>query len=102
MVQDDPGYCSLAKGPASTEASGVQAAPAASATTPQTRRVSVPDRRSRAVVALAPMAVVLTPESFALPSAAGAAAANPPGFDRAALLPELENQVAQFFADPWR
>ena len=154
-VQDDPGYCSLAKGPAGTEASAVQAAPAASATAPEARRVSVSDRRIRAVVVLAPMAVVFTPESlaaitvpvrvivaeqdavlngkyhggyvaasvpraqastvagaghfafmaqptFPLPSAAGDASANPPGFDRMAYLPELENQVAAFFADQWR
>lgn len=154
-VQDDPGYCSLAKGPAGTEAAGVQAAPAASAATPEARPVSVPDRRIRAVVALAPMAVVFTPESlaaitvpvrvivaeqdvvlngkyhggyvvaslpraqassvagaghfafmaqatFPLPSAAGDASANPPGFDRVAFLPKLENQVAEFFADQWR
>jgi predicted dienelactone hydrolase len=121
----------------------------------QARPVSVPDPRIRAVVALAPMAVVFTPESlgasrspcgsswpsgmrcstasttaslsvanlpqaqastaagaghfafmaqasFPLPSAAGDAAANPPGFDRLAFLPELENQVAGFFADQWR
>ena len=37
-----------------------------------------------------------------LPSAAGDAAANPPGFDRVAYLPELENQVAEFFANQWR
>lgn len=37
-----------------------------------------------------------------LPSAAGDAAADPEGFDRAAFLAELENQVAGFFADPWR
>ena len=153
-VQDDPGFCSLAKGPA-TEASGVQATFAASATAPEARTVSAPDRRIRAVVALAPMAVVFTPESlatitvpvrvilaeqdavlngkyhggyvvaslpraqastvtgaghfafmaqptFPLPSAAGDASANPPGFDRVAFLPELENQVAAFFADQWR
>ncbi len=152
---DDPGYCSLAKGSAGTAASGVQSAPAASAAAPETRPVSVADRRIRAVVALAPMAVVFTPESlaaitvpvrvivaehdavlngkyhgryvaaslpaarvstasgaghfafmaqptFALPSAAGDAAANPPGFDRVAYLPELENQGAAFFADQWR
>ena len=154
-VQDDPGFCSLAKGPADTPASGEQAAPAASATASQAGRVSVPDPRIRAVVALAPMAVVFTPESLAaikvpvrvivaerdavlngkyhggyvvanmpraqassvagaghfafmaqssipLPSAAGDAAANPPGFDRLAFLPELENQVAEFFAEQWR
>jgi predicted dienelactone hydrolase len=149
-VQDDPGFCSLAKAPA-----GAQAAPVASTTAPDAERVSVPDRRIRAVVALAPMAVVFTPESlaaitvpvrvivaerdmvlngkyhgshvvanlpaaqastaagaghfafmaqssFPLPSAAGDAAANPPGFDRMAFLPELENQVAGFFAEQWR
>jgi predicted dienelactone hydrolase len=37
-----------------------------------------------------------------LPSAAGDAAANPPGFDRLAFLPELENQISGFFADQWR
>jgi hypothetical protein len=37
-----------------------------------------------------------------LPSAAGDAAANPPGFDRMAFLPELENQVSAFFADQWK
>lgn len=153
-LQDDPGYCSLAKSPASAEPSGMQAAPAASAAPPEGRRVSVPDRRIRAVVALAPMAVVFTPESlaaitvpvrvivaeqdavlsgkyhggyvvaslpraqastvagaghfafmaqptFPLPSAAGDASANPPGFDRVAFLPNLENQVAEFFADQW-
>lgn len=154
-VQDDPGYCSLAKGPAGTEASGGQAPPADSASAPQARLVSVPDRRIRAIVVLAPMAVVFTPQSlaaitvpvrvvmaeqdvvlvgkyhgahvvanlpgarastvtgaghfafmaqptFPLPSAAGDAAANPPGFDRVAFLPALENLVAEFFAEQWR
>lgn len=154
-VQDDPGFCSLAKGPDGPQAPSVQAAPAADVTAAQAGRVSVPDPRIRAVVALAPMAVVFTPESLAaisvpvrvivaehdvvlngkyhgghvvaslpgakastvagaghfafmaqstmpLPSAAGDAAANPPGFDRLAYLPELENQVAAFFADQWR
>jgi len=155
-VQDDPGYCSLAKGPAAaTEAPGSQAVPAARAAAPEARPVSVPDRRIRAVVALAPMAVVFTAESlaaitvpvrvivaehdavlsgkyhgghvvaslpgvqastaagaghfafmaqptFPLPSAAGDAAANPPGFDRAAFLLRLENEVAAFFAAQWR
>jgi predicted dienelactone hydrolase len=64
-VQDDPGYCSLAKGQAATESSVMQAAPGASASAPQARIVSVPDRRIGAVVALAPMAVVFTPESLA-------------------------------------
>lgn len=115
----------------------------------------VADRRIRAVFALAPMAVVPTPESLAairmpvrvlvaekgvvlntryhgayvvarlpnaragtvasaghfafmaqstipLPSAAGDAAANPPGFDRRASLAELNQQVAAFFAEQWR
>jgi len=154
-VQDDPGYCSLAKGAADSEAAGMKAAPAANAVAPAASPVSVPDRRIRAVVVLAPMAVVFTPESlaaitvpvrvimaeqdavlsgkyhggyvvaslptaqastvagaghfafmaqptFPLPSAAGDAAANPPGFDRVAFLPTLESQVAEFFADQWR
>lgn len=154
-AQDDPGYCLLAKGAAVTEALGIQTAPVASAPAPGPHPVSVPDRRIRSVVALAPMAVVFTPESlaaisvpvlvivaerdvvlngryhgayvaaslpsaqartaagaghfafmaqptFPLPSAAGDAAANPPGFERATYLPALENQVAEFFADQWR
>jgi hypothetical protein len=40
--------------------------------------------------------------TFPLPSAAGDAASNPPGFDRMAFLPQLENQVADFFAEQWR
>ena len=40
--------------------------------------------------------------TFALPSPAGDAAANPPGFDRVAFLPGLERDVAEFFADQWR
>ena len=154
-VQDDPGFCSLGKGSVDPQNASAQAAPAASAAAPATSLVSVPDRRIRAVVALAPMAVVFTPGSLAaitvpvrvivaerdvvlngkyhgnyvaanlpraqastaagaghfafmaqstipLPSAAGDAAANPPGFDRLAYLPELENQVAAFFAEQWR
>lgn len=154
-AHDDPGYCSLAKGPPAGEGSGAQGVPAASAPAPAVQVVSVPDRRIRAVVALAPMAVVFTPESlaaitvpvrvimaeydavlngkyhggyvvanlpatkattvpgaghfafmaqatFALPSAAGDASSNPPGFDRVAFLPDLENQVAEFFAEQWR
>lgn len=154
-VQDDPGFCALARGPAGSPGTGLQPEPAASAATPEMQIVSVPDPRIRAVVALAPMAVVLTPESLAaitvpvrvlvaekdvvlngsyhgghvvahlpgvqastvagaghfafmaqstvpLPSAAGDAAANPEGFDRLAFLPELEDQVAGFFADQWR
>lgn len=149
-VQDDPVFCSLAKGPASGPDTKARVAPPADG-----QRVSVPDRRIRAVVALAPMAVVFTPESLAaitvpvrvivaerdavlagkyhgghvvahlpkaqastaagaghfafmaqpsmpLPSDAGDAAANPPGFDRVAYQPQLENQVAEFFAQQWR
>ena len=146
-VADDPGFCALAKGGA--DASAVDAGMR------DADRVSVPDRRIVAVVALAPMAVVLTPESLAairvpvrvlvaerdavlngayhgaqvaahgptvrartvagaghfafmapasvpLPSAAGDAAANPPGFDRAAFLAELDDEVAAFFGELWR
>lgn len=64
-VQDDPGFCALARGPAGGPAAGLQPAPTAGATAPHTEPVSVPDRRIRAVVALAPMAVVFTPESLA-------------------------------------
>lgn len=150
-VQDDPGYCSLAKG----ETGGTSAAaPSASAAPSDAPSVAVADRRIRAVVAMAPMAVVFTAESlatvtvpvriimaehdsvlngkyhgqyvvaslpsakastvvgaghfafmaqptFPLPSPAGDASANPPGFDRAAFLPGLESQVAEFFADQW-
>ena len=154
-VQDDPGFCDLAKGSAGASPAPVQAAPSDSPTAPMAERVSVPDRRIRAIVALAPMAVVFTPESLSavtvpvrvivaehdkvlngkyhgghvvahlpraeastaagaghfafmaqstipLPSAAGDAAANPNGFDRVAYLPELEDQVAAFFAVQWR
>ena len=64
-VQDDPGYCALARGQDVAGTSALQAPPAASAAAPEARTVSVPDRRIRAVVALAPMAVVFTPESLA-------------------------------------
>ena len=64
-MQDDPGFCSLAKGPAGTGAAAMPAPPAATAAAPDAATVSVPDRRIRAVVALAPMAVVFTPESLA-------------------------------------
>ena len=162
-VQDDSGFCGLAKGPGAT-AGAAPAAPASAASStsssPAGARpldgalVSVPDPRIRAVVALAPMAVVFTPESLAavrvpvrlimaeqdavlnsryhgghvaahvpaaeastvpgaghfafmaqpsmsMPSAAGDAAANPPGFDRVAFQPQLEAQVLQFFARQW-
>jgi len=64
-VSDDPGFCSLGK---LTPAQGASrpVAPAASADGPQDGPlVSVADPRIRAVVALAPMAVVLTPQSLA-------------------------------------
>ena len=59
-VQDDPGFCALAKGPKAPQ----PAAAAPAATAPDGTLVSVPDARIRAVVALAPMAVVFTPESL--------------------------------------
>lgn len=154
-VQDDPGFCALARGPAGGPPAASQPAPAAGPAAPAPQPVSVPDPRIRAVVALAPMAVVFTAESLAgitvpvrvlvaekdavlngryhgghvvahlrgvqastvagaghfafmaqstvpLPSAAGDAAADPEGFDRAAFLLRLEDQVAAFFADQWR
>jgi predicted dienelactone hydrolase len=158
-AQDDPGFCALAKGPsggpAGSPAAASQPAPAVAAAAPNAELVSVADRRIRAVFVLAPMAVVLTPESLAairmpvrvlvaekdavlntryhgafvvahlpgarastvagaghfafmaqstipLPSAAGNAAANPPGFDRLAFLADLDEQVASFFAEQWR
>ena len=150
-VQDDPGFCHLAKGATVADGSGKPAAPAVDAPSSGAGLVSVADACIRAVVALAPMAVVFTPESLAaikvpvrlmmaqqdavlngkyhgaqvatnlpgaqtttvasaghfafmaqstmpMPSAAGDAAANPPGFDRKAYLPELERQVSSFFA----
>ena len=152
-VQDDPGFCSLAAG--STDASAMPSPSASSVAAPGAGTVSVPDGRIRAVVALAPMAVVFTPQSlaaltvpvlvivaehdvvlngkyhgghvvaslptaqattvagaghfafmaqpaFPLPSAAGDAAANPPGFDRVAFLPQLESRIVEFFDRIWR
>lgn len=64
-VSDDPGYCALARGGAVSETPGAQAATAISTAAPDPGPVAVPDRRIRAVVALAPMAVVFTPESLA-------------------------------------
>lgn len=67
-VSDDPGFCSLGKLP--SRAQSVQAAPAAaaSAQVPAAAQdgplVSVADPRIRAVVAMAPMAVVFTPDSL--------------------------------------
>lgn len=154
-VQDDPGFCDLAKGPSGSPAAATLPPPDASAAAPNGEPVSVADGRIRAVVVLAPMAVVLTPESLAairvpvrvlvaekdavlntryhgayvvahlprarastvagaghfafmaqstipLPSAAGDAAANPPGFDRLAFLTALDEQVAGFFNEQWR
>jgi len=154
-VQDDPGYCSLARGPGGEQPAALPASTATGSAAPDAQPVSVADRRIRAVVALAPMAVVFTAESlagitvpvrvimaehdavlngryhgqyvvaslpraqastvagaghfafmaqptFPLPSPAGDAAANPPGFDRVAFLPGLDSQVAGFFAEQWR
>lgn len=63
-VQDDPGFCSLAKGLAESQGTAVPPAYPAKAAEPSEDRVSVADPRIRAVVALAPMAVVLTTESL--------------------------------------
>lgn len=60
-VQDDPGYCSLAKGPGGETPAAASASTAAAYTHP----VAVADHRIRAVVALAPMAVVFSAESLA-------------------------------------
>lgn len=153
-VQDDPMFCSLGKLPATGPLPAALATPAA-APGRDAQRVSVPDPRIRAIVALAPLAVVFTPESLAavavpvrvivaerdtvlvgkyhggrvaehmpkaqastavgaghfafmaqpsmpLPSDAGDAAANPPGFDRVAYQPQLEKEVVEFFAQQWR
>lgn len=150
-VQDDPGYCYLAKGPGGEAPATAAVSTAAADALP----VAAADRRICAVVALAPMAVVFTAESlsditvpvrvitaehdavlngkyrgqylvanlpraklstvagaghfafmaqpsFPLPSPAGDASANPPGFDRVAFLPSLERLVAEFFAEQWR
>lgn len=67
-VSDDPGFCSLGKLTAAPGASSASSpvAPVSSAVGPQDGPlVSVADPRIRAVVALAPMAVVLTPQSLA-------------------------------------
>lgn len=67
-VQDDPMFCSLGKLEVGGAALPPPAAPtaAASAAVPlDGPRVSVPDPRIRAIVAMAPVAVVLTPESLA-------------------------------------
>lgn len=64
-VSDDPGFCSLGKlssGRGDSSPSAPVAAPVGAQDGPL---VSVADPRIRAVVALAPMAVVLTPQSLA-------------------------------------
>lgn len=64
-VSDDPGFCSLGK-LTSAQGASSPAAPASSARGSQDGPlVSVADPRIRAVVALAPMAVVFTPQSLA-------------------------------------
>ncbi|WP_232727890.1 serine aminopeptidase domain-containing protein [Acidovorax sp. 69] len=77
-VSDDPGFCSLGQLPAGGQAAQAPqkalaaAAPAPAASVPTQAgaaaldgpRVSVADPRIRAVVAMAPMAVVFTPESL--------------------------------------
>lgn len=151
---DDKTFCGLAEPAPASPAAAFGPASAADPATLDGERVSVPDRRITAVVAMAPMAVVLTPASLAgvrvpvrvlmagkdavltaahhgghvaahlpaarvgtvagaghfafmarsaipLPSAAGDAAADPPGFDRAAYLPELADEVVGFFAGVW-
>ena len=62
-VQDDPGFCALAKGPKAPQPATATPATPANAVS-DGARVSVPDARIRAVVALAPMAVVFTPDSL--------------------------------------
>lgn len=65
-VADDPGFCSLGK-LSSAQGASSPVTPAASAVGAQDGPlVSVADPRIRAVVALAPMAVVLTPQSLAV------------------------------------
>ena len=73
-MSDDPGFCSLGKLPARGQAAQTSKEAPAAATAVSTQAgapaldgplVSVADPRIRAVVALAPMAVVLTPQSLA-------------------------------------
>jgi predicted dienelactone hydrolase len=160
-VQDDPGFCTLAGTTSVGPAGSAPAvpppapAPASSAAPPDAPLVAVADPRIRAVVVMATMAVVLTPQSLAsirvpvrvliaeqdlvlhtpyhgghvlahlpgaqgrtvagaghfafmaqatmpLPSPAGDAAGNPPGFDRPTFLAALDDEVAGFFAAQWR
>lgn len=62
-VQDDPGFCGLAQGPKAPQPAAANTATSANVV-PDGALVSVPDPRIRAIVALAPMAVVFTPESL--------------------------------------
>jgi multimeric flavodoxin WrbA len=155
MAQAGHGSSAEAKGPGRASASAVVATPAPTPEPQAISQVAVPDSRIRAVVALAPMAVVFTPESLGsitvsvrvimaerddvlngkyhgghavahlpgaqastaagaghfafmaqpvapMPSAAGDAAINPSGFDRAAYLEVLERQVTGFFDKQWQ
>ena len=67
-VLDDPGFCSLGKLPSRTQSGKVAPTAAESAQVPAASQdgplVSVADPRIRAVVAMAPMAVVFTPGSL--------------------------------------
>lgn len=71
QVQDDPGFCALARSPGAASAAsasagagaGAPADGAAGAQAPQA--IGAADPRVRAIVAMAPMAVVLSPESLA-------------------------------------
>ena len=64
-VQDDAGYCALAKGAEVPSASDKPVVPVADAAPSASDTVSVTDPRIRAVVALAPMAVLFSPASLA-------------------------------------
>lgn len=64
-VSDDPGFCSLGKLTPAQGASSTVARAASADGSQDGPLVSVADPRIRAVVALAPMAVVLTPQSLA-------------------------------------
>ena len=65
---DDPGFCSLGKLPSRSQSGKVAPTAAESAQVPAASQdgplVSVADPRIRAVVAMAPMAVVFTPDSL--------------------------------------
>lgn len=71
-VNDDPGFCRLAQGPRPAAAAAPSASAALAAAPASAPAAAMPaalppvrDARIRAVAALAPMAVVLTPESLA-------------------------------------